>query len=142
MDIIVDIDGTIADNAHRQSVLDTEPKDWNAFFAGCMDDLPIWPILLLIESFCGGNVLLVTGRSERYRALTISWLEKYIINFHELYMRKEGDFRPDHIVKEEILINQIRPKYDPELAIDDRQCVVDMWRRNGLICLQNEPKII
>lgn len=21
-----------------------------------------------------------------------------------------------------------------------RQSVVDMWRRNGLICLQNEPK--
>ena len=57
----------------------------------------------------------------------------------KLYMRKEGDFRPDAKVKEELL-NQIRSDgYEPILAFEDRQRVVDMWRRNGIQCCQVAP---
>ena len=140
MSIIVDIDGTIADNLHRQSALDTEPKDWDAFFRECHLDLPIEPIVEIVQILeKHHSILIVTGRSEKYRELTKFWLLKHQIIYDELYMRAEGDYRPDHIIKEEILVI-IKEKYNPILAIDDRQQVVDMWRRNGLICLQNEPK--
>lgn len=138
--IIVDIDGTIADNMHRQSVLEAEPKNWDAFFMECHLDLPIEPIVEIVQILEKHHtVLIVTGRSEKYRELTKLWLQKHKIIYDELYMRPENDYRPDHEIKEEILL-KIRETYDPILAIDDRQQVVDMWRRNGLICLQNEPK--
>ena len=140
--IIVDIDGTIADNMHRQSALDSEPKDWDAFFMDCHLDAPIEPVLEVVRALSENNLIfIVTGRSEKYRELTRLWLIKHKVPYAELYMRAEGDYRPDHEIKEEILF-EIRKNYSPTLAIDDRQSVVDMWRRNGLICLQNEPKII
>jgi hypothetical protein len=142
MSIIVDIDGTIADNMHRQSILEAEPKNWDAFFSECHLDLPIEPVVEIVQILDKyHSILIVTGRSDKYRELTTLWLKKYEIPFEELYMRKDGDFRPDHEIKEEIL-HIIRQSYNPFLAIDDRQSVVDMWRRNGLICLQNEPKFI
>ena len=141
MSIIVDIDGTIADNMHRQSVLDAEPKDWDAFFRECHLDLPIEPIVEIVKLLEPHYaILIVTGRSEKYRELTKFWLKKYNIPYDELYMRPENDYRPDHEIKEEILFTIRKNNYNPLLAIDDRQSVVDMWRRNGLICLQNEPK--
>jgi uncharacterized HAD superfamily protein len=140
MSIIVDIDGTIADNTHRQHFLETEPKNWEQFFLESHGDLLIEPVAEIVRAlekqYC---ILIVTGRSERYRELTKLWLKKYDIEYSKLYMRAEGEYRLDHEIKEEILI-EIRKTYNPILAIDDRQSVVDMWRRNGLICLQNEPK--
>jgi hypothetical protein len=136
MSIIVDIDGTIADNMHRQSVLEAEPKNWDAFFMECHLDLPIEPVIEIVRLLSlSREILIVTGRPQKYRQLTMFWLKKHNIPWHHLYMRPEGDYCPDHIIKEEI-----RKHYDPKLAIDYRQTVVDMWRRNGLICLQNEPK--
>lgn len=141
MSIIVDIDGTIADNQHRQSVLEFSPKNWDTFFSECVNDLPIEPIVGIIQILSSyHSILFVTGRNEKYRIITEAWLHKHEIPFEELYMRPNGDYRCDHEMKEFLLINEIRKQYNPKLAIDDRQSVVDMWRRNGLICLQNEPK--
>jgi len=54
-----------------------------------------------------------------------------------IYMRANDDYRPDHEVKLDLL-TQMREEdcRDPEMAIDDRKCVVDMWRANGVRCLQ------
>jgi hypothetical protein len=50
-------------------------------------------------------------------------------------MRKDGDFRADNVVKQEILDAHI-DKDRVLFVLDDRQQVVDMWRRNGLTCFQ------
>ena len=50
-------------------------------------------------------------------------------------MRKDGDFRADYIVKQEIYDMHIKGK-NVLFVMDDRQQVVDMWRRNGLKCFQ------
>jgi hypothetical protein len=53
-----------------------------------------------------------------------------------LLMRKEGDFRQDYIVKKEIYDRDIREAYKILFCIDDRKQVTDMWREQGLVCLQ------
>ena len=50
-------------------------------------------------------------------------------------MRQDGDFRRDDIVKQEILDKYI-DKDRVLFVLDDRDQVVDMWRRNGLTCFQ------
>jgi hypothetical protein len=51
-------------------------------------------------------------------------------------MRADKDFRADHIVKEEMLSFLRSSGNEILFVVDDRQQVVDMWRRNGVICLQ------
>ena len=140
--IICDIDGTIADCEHRKHHITTRPKNHDAFYAGVMDDKPIHSILGLLmvlmdyEGF-RFKLVFVTGRPERCRDDTEEWLREQHIypSDYTLFMRKDGDYRQDYIVKQEILDTKIN-KDEVWLVLDDRKQVVDMWRRNGLTCLQ------
>jgi hypothetical protein len=103
------------------------------------DDVPNKPIVNLYKTLWDSQryqLVIVSGRSDEYRKFTEQWLSWNEIPFSELIMRKKSDSRSDHIVKEEIL-KQIQ-SLNKEIAfvVDDRQQVVDMWRRNGITCLQ------
>lgn len=138
---IVDIDGTLADCRHRlHHVLPGRKRDWDAFFGEMDDDELIWPVgevvrHLAIES----RIVLCSGRPENYRAVTEAWLDRNGVQRDALYMRPAGDTRPDHVVKAQILDGIKADGYEPFVVIDDRQSVVDMWRENGLVCLQAAP---
>lgn len=135
--IIFDIDGTLADCRHREKYLHKKPKDWKAFFSQADADLPIEGMRLLNQIVFESRkfkVVLCTGRHEGMRAGTQAWLKKHDFYYDELYMRKEGDFRQDYVVKKEML--DLFVKNDIAFVIDDRQQAVDMWRREGLLCLQ------
>jgi len=77
----------------------------------------------------------MSGRPENYKPETVQWLRDNFITYHTLLMRKEGDSRNDKIVKLE-LFGKIRQAGEVLFAIDDRQQVVDMWREEGVTCLQ------
>lgn len=145
MDIIVDIDGTVADCSHRLHWIQSKPKNWKAFYAGIEHDKPILHTLEVIRCLAMAEdsydllnrIVFCTGRSEEYRNVTRTWLVKnggsWVLDC-PLYMRSEGDHRPDYVVKEELLAKIQADGYYPKLAFEDRQQVVDMWRRNGIIC--------
>lgn len=135
---LFDIDGTLADVSHRLSHIQKKPKDWDAFFAACVDDPPIHHMCNLAEDLinAGRYVVFVSGRSDRVRAETLTWLHKNVGVSRTLYMRKDGDHRLDNIVKRELL-DQIRADgYEPIMAFDDRDQVVKMWREAGVPCAQ------
>lgn len=141
MDVIFDLDGTLADLTHRLHFIQKEPKDWTAFFAACPGDRVIEPVARIARLCSLGNrVIIASGRSDEVRAETEAWLQKMWGNgfsgYTALYMRKAGDHRPDDIIKEELLDQIIADGYRPELVFDDRDRVVAMWRRRGLICAQ------
>jgi hypothetical protein len=143
MDIIVDIDGTLADCRHRRHFVTDGNHDWKSFFESMTEDTPIEPVIKLVEYMHlneHANIVLVTGRPEEYRYLTERWLCDKDVYFDRLLMRKTKDYRPDYVIKEEILNELKATGFNPDLVIDDRQDVVDMWRRNGIICLQNSMK--
>jgi len=81
-------------------------------------------------------VILVSGREEKFRAPTEVFLKKHGIKHYGLFMRPTGDFREDSIVKEEIYRKEILEKVNVKFVLDDRDRVVEMWRRLGLTCLQ------
>lgn len=137
--VIFDIDGTLANNAHRQHYLDS--KDWNGFFEAMDEDEPIDSVCRLAQSMGFAPVKLVfcTGRPEKYRQVTLDWLKKraeiFLLN-ENLMMRPDGDYRPDHEVKKEMLDKLRAEGYKVWFVVDDRNSVVDMWRKNGVTCLQ------
>lgn len=51
-------------------------------------------------------------------------------------MRPDYEFISDQVLKLRIYEQNIKDKFDVLFVIDDRKSVVDMWRRNGLVCLQ------
>lgn len=83
------------------------------------------------------NIVIVTGRrgDNDTKQKTIKWLKRHDLFHHELYMRKDGDRRPDHEVKKEILEEEL-DDHNIELVVDDRTSVVEMWRNQGLNTLQ------
>ncbi len=144
--IICDIDGTVADCRHRlHHVLPGAKRDWDAFFSKMADDTPIKPVIDLLvtawQSPFAPAIIMCSGRPEKYREVTEDWLVAQGVPFRTLYMRPDNDTRADHIVKAQILRGIIEDGYEPFLVIDDRQSVVDMWRENGLVCLQAAPSV-
>jgi uncharacterized HAD superfamily protein len=131
-DIIVDIDGTLADCAHRLHLVRGKRKRWGKFFTAASQDKPRAEVLAHVRELAKQhNIHLVTGRPEEYRQQTLKWLAHYRVPFDSLYMRESGDYRPDDVVKQEIL-DLCFDKGQIELVIDDRPRVVRMWRSNGL----------
>lgn len=138
--VIVDIDGTLADNEHRQHFLRQESKDWDSFYAACWDDRPIWPVIMAVQAlFKHYAVVLCSGRRESCRQDTMKWLAHYGLHYDELLLRPDGDYVDDALLKKRMLTQLRGQGYAPFLVIDDRQKVVDMWRAEGLVCLQAAP---
>jgi hypothetical protein len=142
---LMDIDGTVADLSHRRHYVENKPKNWPAFFDGCEHDAPIEhmrPIVQTLGTFAA-KVIFVSGRPERCRAATQAWLKKHKFNISlndvTLYMRADGDYRADDIVKLELLERIRDDGYSPLMAFDDRDRVVKMWRENGIPCAQVAP---
>tara|TARA_B100000745_G_scaffold300430_1_gene254365 strand:+ start:25 stop:927 length:903 start_codon:yes stop_codon:yes gene_type:complete len=138
--ILFDIDGTLANVEHRLHHLHGVRKDWDSFFAAQTDDPVIEPIAWLakrcFDIYREHALIIVTARPEQYRAQTQKWLEKHLIQHHMMFMRQDGDFRPDYLVKRDILENILSSGFEPFLVIDDRPEVVDMWRSYGIKTLQ------
>lgn len=135
---IFDIDGTIADLTHRRKWIETKPKNWKAFEAGMSDDKPMWHVIGALKALkkAGYCIVLCSGRGEQNRSVTEKWLFEYDITYDDLYMRAKGDYRADDIVKEELLDRILADGWNPLMVFDDRQRVVDMWRRRGIPCAQ------
>ena len=81
----------------------------------------------------------MSGRVEATRAKTELSLNRDNVPFDHLFMRDNGDFRPDNIVKAELFDKYVRDNFDVQFILDDRQQVVDAWRSMGIKTLQVEP---
>lgn len=136
--IIIDLDGTLCDNRHRLHYIEKKPKDWNAYNAHMSEDSVNEWCEILIRAFCrdGFDILAVTGRDTSACEVTGNWYIDKWLPIDRLFMRQVNDHRPDYVIKEEILKNEILPFWEVVFAIDDRQQVIDMWRRNGIVALQ------
>lgn len=137
--VIFDIDGTLADVSERIHHLRKKPKDWKAFFGGMAQDKAIHSMVRLCNLLyaSGIRVLLCSGRSEEHRDETVAWLAEKGVSYHTLLLRKDHDRRSDTIVKREMLAGVDKSKV--LFVVEDRSRVVEMWRSEGLVCLQCAP---
>jgi hypothetical protein len=140
---VFDLDGTLAGIDHRLHHIKQFKPRWQDFFEACDQDQPIdWIIELLqmVRRQAGpnGRVVVLTGRSESVRGKTERWFKRHAIECDALIMRPARDFRSDDVLKLELLQGYLRehPGYVVRFIVDDRQKVVDMWRREGFNVLQ------
>lgn len=134
--VIFDIDGTLAKMTGRS------PYDYSLVYT----DSVISQVADVLYRFINGNVrakeygaqpwdiILLSGRKSECREQTIKWItDKLNMHPHEydLYMRADGDERPDSIVKYELFDKNLRNR-NIWGVFDDRASVVEMWRGLGL----------
>lgn len=156
--IIVDVDGTFAIISGRN------PYD----VAQSESDLPNRPVIECIRAMRKQDrkLVFVTGREDKFRPQTRLFIERHMGNLvaghglhlggkrevcvtdqldtalpdYELFMRATGDKRRDSIVKFELYNEHIKDRYYVDFVLDDRNSVVDMWRRDaGLPTFQVAP---
>lgn len=135
---IFDIDGTLSNcSARLCHILDGHP-DWDAFHRACQLDPVNEPVRLLLRQLkqADWTIALCTGRPWRYEDATRGWLNKHRIVYHSLIMREDGDKQSDVDLKRRMLKGLRDLGHDVQMAFEDRQRVVDMWREEGVFCFQ------
>ena len=146
--VLFDLDGTLADNQHRQHLVQGDSPQWDQFFLACGNDRVISPVATMF-ALCeraGYRNIIVSGRGEIARSDTESWIRRMLLDSsskfnmdRDLFMRPKGDYRPDHVLKKEWLTSGAIPKDYVLCVYDDRDSVVKMWREEGLQCFQVAP---
>jgi predicted kinase len=149
--IIVDIDGTVARMVARG------PHD----YAKVSTDAPKEQVIAVIGMWADATrgqhrqVIFCSGRPDSCRADTERWLKENVLSkvgiisseWH-LLMRptwlagsegKAKDQRPDFVIKKELYDAKIKGGYNVDFALDDRNQTVEVWRREGILCMQVAP---
>jgi len=125
--IIVDIDGTLA------KMNDRSPYDWGKVGEDSVHKHIKGIVDMYYEDF---DIIIMTGRDGCCENETREWLSQNGIGYTALHIRPEGNNESDVIIKERMYREHIEGKYNVEFVLDDRDCVVEMWRNLGLKCLQ------
>jgi hypothetical protein len=92
---VFDIDGVVADVRHRLHHLEGRRRSWSSFFADAPHD-PLLPegAALVAELAGRHEIVWLTGRPERLRAVTETWLAEHGLPAAEVFLRPDNDFRP------------------------------------------------
>jgi hypothetical protein len=132
MRVAFDIDGTIANNAHREHL--ARERKWDEFHALCHLDPPIIETMDVLRALAFQNnahsIELWTARSDNYMASTLEWLRKYNEPFDSLKMRRKGDWRKACIIKLEWFLEQ-PPNQRPQLIFEDHPETTRLLRAAG-----------
>ena len=137
--VIFDVDGTIADVEHRRHFVSGGNKDWSSFRKETVNDTPVEWVCDIAKRFIaqGDEVAFFSARNESEREVTEKQISEWIGDNHKgVFLRPDGDFRPDDEFKSDLAdqFEELGGKID--LVFDDRNKVVDMWRQRGTTCVQ------
>ncbi len=132
--VLVDMDGTIADATRRERrFLRGAKKDWPGFFRDMESDPPIADVLARVKQLSSDHdIVILTGRPEKYRSNTEHWLEQHRVKYIHLLMRRHGDTRPDYVAKAALLDEFLAGGRKVVLALDDRGPVCEAYRERGV----------
>ena len=141
--VIFDLDGTLADITIRKELATKSngKLDWDVFFdsSNIKLDVPNKPVVKMAQMLAedGFTIIIFSGRSDKTKFTTRSWLSNNRIPFQKLIMRdsKTNHFTPDDILKKDML-DKFADINDVFLVVDDRNKVVKMWRDLGLTVFQ------
>lgn len=124
---IFDVDGTLALHTSTR-----KPYDWSRV----KEDSICKPTRAILNSLREQDytIIILSGRDSVCKNETKEWLDENNVDWDSIYMRAEGDMRPDWIVKNELFQNHVANNYDVEMWFDDRPVVVRLANLLGIRC--------
>ena len=115
--------------ARLERFLERKPRDWAAFFAAAPHDPPLpTGVRLVLDSAEECDIVYLTGRPERCRADTETWLAAQGLPAGPIRMRPDHDRRPARRTKLEALRVLARDREIRMLVDDDELVCVDAER--------------
>lgn len=136
--ILVDMDATLCLNATGR------PYYGEGAAEGMLNDIAVEGICNLVKSlYEKRTIFIITGREGTPEIIeaTKKWLDSNSIKVDSLFFRPVKDYSPGAECKKKIYEDNIKGKYNVEFVLDDNYKCVEMWREQGLVCLQpNEGK--
>ena len=134
--IICNIDGTIADNAHRRRELPDGTFDWDYFLRPDLISLDrVFPYSreVLNRLAVRHPVILLSGREERFRITTRTWMaEQGLPAPGKLYLRPDGDRRSSTEFKSDILSKIVEHAHEAITFVDDSVEMEQVCSRFGI----------
>jgi phosphoglycolate phosphatase-like HAD superfamily hydrolase len=130
---VFDIDGVLADVRHRLHFLSQRPKDWNNFFAAAVSDPVLEPGRQAVSEAmaAGSSIVYVTGRPNRCRRDTRTWLLENGFPDADLHMRPNRDRRPARYYKADVIAD-IAQRSTLVAVVDDDLRVVEHLQARGV----------
>lgn len=164
MNIICDLDGTIALDHKRNHFLHGNPecpklfslnlvdphtatcicksqqRDWNSYFDACDTDEPCHAVIHIIRTMATYHTIyILSGRSMAAQKKTNKWLYDNDVPYNFLQMRGTDDRTDDHTLKLQwASVFDLTP-LNTLFVLEDRTRVVDAWRDAGFRCFQVAP---
>jgi len=135
--VIFDLDGTLCDITVRRKAAEMPDGKLNygKFFDPTLvaTDTPRQEIIDKIKGHCdqGHEIIIMSGRSDRTREATTTWLSKYGVAWDRLIMRPDTNYQDDAVLKQGFLTNYVE-KSKCIMVYDDRPKVIRMWKKEGL----------
>jgi hypothetical protein len=136
MYILLDIDHTVANSFHRDSMIGAVP--WDDYHAASKDDKPFVKVVNLINSLSamGYIIIGVTGRNEKFRHLTLDWFLKYHIDLDELLMRPDDNFSKNGEMKVKLITDRFNGNFkEIHFLIDDNEDSILEFYKLGISTL-------
>lgn len=135
--VLFDIDNTLANCDHRLHYFEREEMNWDEFEDQAVYDLPIQPIITTAQAYkaLGKQVWCWSGRTERIRTITETWLRTNGVPFEQLLLRSKdvAAREPAETTKLRWLNDAPVPKDRVICAYDDDPRVVKVLREQGKI---------
>lgn len=139
MVIVLDIDGTLANNDHRAHYVDGDVKDWENFLRPdlVIKDTPIARTKDALKKAqdLGYTIVFLTGRNESLRDTTMRWLfDHYGVDANDetLYMRPIGNLLKPTEYKHQQLTSIRRDFGNSLLFVDDDKYMHKVYAEFGL----------
>lgn len=122
--IICDLDGTLVCNPSWDG-------DLESFYKNIFEGFTVGWCQAMLEGLAnlGIRIIFITARDEKCRRQTEQQLNSWFDFKYDLYMRKHGDLRIDHEIKEEYL-SEIMQKYHILCCIDDNLGNCEMFSKS------------
>ena len=133
---VFDVDGTLMDVNHRRHYVSGKDKDWKSFFDYMEFDTINDHVFQMAHALHndGYDIIVVSGRNEKHRDITVKQLAFGKLDYVKLIMRPDDNYEPDFVFKKSVLDALVDADLKPQFAVDDRPSVVQMWRENDVPC--------
>lgn len=152
--VIFDIDGTIADNSARVHFINGKEKDWDSYNKQSYADKPMHLMLNQLDIIgLIMPIILLTGRVDSTRKMTIEWLRENGVSYGItanpkkivrktmcLIMRNDNNHIANDIYKKNEIYKLKALGINPLLAFDDDPKCQKMYRDFSIDVV--DPKII
>mgnify|MGYP003339299412 CR=1 FL=1 len=130
--IIVDLDGTIAEDRWRRHYVREDIVDFFTRFHAYhslsgFDQLVNQQLLLPYH-----NIVICTSRPEHYRTLTEEWLRQKGVRWTQLLMRPKCNHQPSAVLKQQHLQQLLRQGLHIVCCYDDRPDIIKMYKNNEI----------